>query len=79
MNASSLEAKAENVGGEVGELALRERNCRHRVLRQHDMRHDRTGALAFFVCDFVKARNICIGLLLFGSANEMTVGTEARS
>ena len=28
--------QAENVGGEVGKLALRERNCRHRVLRQHN-------------------------------------------
>ena len=31
------------------------------------MRHDRTGALAFFVGDFVKARNVGIGLLLLGS------------
>jgi hypothetical protein len=55
-----LLSKPANVGGDVGKLALGEWHCRHRV-RSHNMRHDRTGALAFFVCDFVKGRNICIG------------------
>ena len=68
---------AENVGGEAGKLALSQGNCRHWVFRQHDMRHDRSGTLPFFVGDLVKAPNVSTGLLQFTAADKMTIGTKA--
>jgi hypothetical protein len=71
-------AQTENVGDEVGKLALGERNGRHRVLGQHDMRHDGARRLPLHIGDLVETRNIGIGLLLLAAADEKAVGAEAR-
>ena len=66
---------AENVNGKVGKLALGERNGRHRVIGQHDMRHDRARGLPFFVGDLIEARNVGIGVLLL-AVDQMAVRAE---
>src|SRR5689334_11419068 len=57
-------AHAENVDGKVGKFALGQRDGRHRVLGQHDMRHDGAGGLSLLVGNLIEARNVGIGLLL---------------
>jgi len=70
-------AQAEDVGGEIGELGLGQRNRRHRVLGQHDARSDGACCLSLAIGDLVKARNVGIGWrLLLRAANEMAIGAE---
>jgi hypothetical protein len=66
-------SQRQDIGGEIGKLALGQRNRRHRMLRHHDMRHDRAGALAFFVGNLAEARDVGIGLLLVAGADQMTI------
>jgi hypothetical protein len=40
------------------------------------MSHDRVGALAIFLSDFIEARYVGISLLLLGVADEATIGTD---
>ena len=48
------------------------------MLRQHDMRHDRTGALALLIGYLLEAWDVDVGLLLLKVANEVTIRAEAR-
>jgi hypothetical protein len=42
------------------------------------MSHDRVGALAIFLSDFIEARYVGISLLLLGVADEATIGQTAQ-
>ncbi len=68
--------QSEDIGRQIGKLALGERDLRHGVLGQHDLPHDGARGLSFPIGDLVKARHIRIGVFLLGGADEMTIGAK---
>ena len=74
-----LVAQGENVGGEVGKFTLCERDCRHWMLGQHNMRHDRPGRLVLLIRYLMKTRDVRVSLRPLPTRWQLEQSFEANS